>query len=134
MNKTANSPSVEQIAERYVADGKSAGMVTLVCWHGEIVHRHCAGHTDIGNGRPIRDDTVFRTYLMTKPLTNVLEADNNGDGVANRSELTTYTYRPISDGVFLFAERLKMADCSSLAIAHKGPLSIIQRRSKVTDN
>jgi len=70
-NDSGDFAGVEQIAERYVADGKSAGMLTLVSRHGEVVHRHCAGHADIDSRRPLREDTIFRIYSMTKPLTSV---------------------------------------------------------------
>jgi CubicO group peptidase (beta-lactamase class C family) len=62
---------VEQVAERYVAERKSAGMLTLVSRQGEVVHRHCAGHADVEHAIALREDTIFRIYSMTKPLTSV---------------------------------------------------------------
>lgn len=62
---------VAAFAERYVAERKSAGMLTLVSRHGEVVHRHCVGHADIETAKPLREDTIFRIYSMTKPLTSV---------------------------------------------------------------
>jgi len=59
------------MAERYVAERMSAGMFTLVSRRGEILHSHCAGFADIESGTPIREDTLFRIYSMTKPLTSV---------------------------------------------------------------
>jgi len=67
----ANFAAVDALAERYVAGRKSAGMLTLVCHQGEVVHRQCAGFADIASRTPIREDTIFRIFSMTKPLTSV---------------------------------------------------------------
>ncbi len=55
----------------YVDAGKSAGMSTLVSRHGDILHRSCRGYANIASRKPIRDDTIFRIYSMTKPITSV---------------------------------------------------------------
>jgi CubicO group peptidase (beta-lactamase class C family) len=70
-NESIDFSGVEQLAERYVAERKSAGMLTLVSRHGEVVHRHCAGHADVEQALALREDTIFRIYSMTKPLTSV---------------------------------------------------------------
>jgi len=69
--ESADFAGVEAFAERYVAEGKSAGMLTLVSRHGEVVHRHWTGYADIESRMPIGEDTIFRIYSMTKPLTSV---------------------------------------------------------------
>jgi len=55
----------------YVASGKTAGMLTLVSRRGEIEHLGCHGYADIASGTPLREDTIFRIYSMTKPITSV---------------------------------------------------------------
>ena len=62
---------IEQMMENYVADGKSAGMLTLVSRNGNIVQLSCRGHADIASATPIRENTIFRIYSMTKPITSV---------------------------------------------------------------
>ena len=71
VDKAADFTGVDELAERYVAERKSAGMLTLVSRRGEVVHQHIAGHADIESAKPLREDTIFRIYSMTKPLTSV---------------------------------------------------------------
>ncbi len=69
-----DSPRIDELStlmQGYVDSGKSAGMSTLVCHRGEIRHFACCGHADIDSAAPIRADTIFRIYSMTKPITSV---------------------------------------------------------------
>jgi CubicO group peptidase (beta-lactamase class C family) len=43
-----------------------------VAHHGEVVHASTYGLADVEAGRPVADDTLWRIYSMTKPLTSVL--------------------------------------------------------------
>ena len=63
--------AIEQMMTNYIAAGKSAGMSTLVSRHGELAHFSCKGYADIASATPIREDTIFRIYSMTKPITSV---------------------------------------------------------------
>jgi len=62
---------IEQMTETYINDGKSAGMLTLVSRGGEIAQISCRGYADIESATPIRENTIFRIYSMTKPITSV---------------------------------------------------------------
>ena len=62
--------NIEALMQRYVAEGKSAGMLTLVHRHGETGQLACHGHADIASQRPVTPDTIFRIYSMTKPITS----------------------------------------------------------------
>ena len=66
-----NPVGIEELMASYVASGKTAGMLTLVSRNGEIVHLGCHGQADIASGTPLREDTIFRIYSMTKPITSV---------------------------------------------------------------
>ncbi len=66
-----DASAIEQMMDSYVSAGKSAGMLTLVSLRGQIVHLSCRGHADMASARPIREDTLFRIYSMTKPVTSV---------------------------------------------------------------
>jgi len=57
--------------ERYVDPGKLAGVLTLVARRGEVAHLSAIGSADIARGAALKDDTIFRIYSMTKPLTSV---------------------------------------------------------------
>ena len=58
-------------AERLVDEGKLPGLLSVVLRRGQIAHAHVCGKADIGRGTPLRYDTIFRIYSMTKPLTSV---------------------------------------------------------------
>jgi len=51
--------------------GELAGAVTLVARHGQIVRRSVLGLDDRDSGRPLKTDTLFRIFSMTKPVTAV---------------------------------------------------------------
>jgi len=58
-------------AERLVADGKLAGLTTMVARRGQTVHLHSTGLADLERGVAVTPETIFRIYSMTKPLTSV---------------------------------------------------------------
>jgi CubicO group peptidase (beta-lactamase class C family) len=61
--------------DRYLAelvDGKVLpGAVTLVARHGKVIHRSAYGYKDLASGEALTQDTIFRIYSMTKPVTAV---------------------------------------------------------------
>ncbi len=54
-----------------VADGRVAGMTTLLARHGQVVGFKTYGKASLDAGTPIKEDTIFRIYSMTKPITGV---------------------------------------------------------------
>ncbi len=62
---------ISEFAQRNVAQGKHAGVVTLVARHGKVVHFEATGQLGINNDAPMQRDTLFRIYSMTKPVTSV---------------------------------------------------------------
>ena len=56
---------------RYLDPGKIAGALTLVHRRGEIAWLSPLGLMDRERGKPMREDTVFRIFSMTKPITSV---------------------------------------------------------------
>ena len=61
----------EHLERRYLAPRKIAGALTLVARRGRIAHLKAVGSADLERGVPLRDDTIFRIYSMTKPITSV---------------------------------------------------------------
>jgi CubicO group peptidase (beta-lactamase class C family) len=61
----------EHLLRRYVAPGKVAGCSTLVARGGQVAHLSCLGSADLAVGRPVQEDTIWRLYSMTKPITAV---------------------------------------------------------------
>ena len=54
-----------------VADGRVAGMITLLARHGQIVSEKIYGAKRLDSNQPMTRDTIFRLYSMTKPITGV---------------------------------------------------------------
>jgi len=59
------------LREDYVERGEVPNAMVQVWRHGELAHQGMWGHADIEQGTPIRDDSIFRIYSMTKPITGV---------------------------------------------------------------
>ncbi|MGH0037536.1 MAG: serine hydrolase domain-containing protein [Myxococcota bacterium] len=59
------------LRQRYIEPGKIAGALTLVARRGRVAHLSPLGLCDIARDRPMRADTLFRIYSMTKPVTSV---------------------------------------------------------------
>jgi CubicO group peptidase (beta-lactamase class C family) len=57
--------------ERYVEDGRLPGWLVVIARDGEVVHRAMSGRRDIEAGLPVEQDTLWRIYSMTKPITSV---------------------------------------------------------------
>lgn len=55
----------------YVEDGRLPGWQVLVTRRGETAYRANHGWRDTDQKLPIEDDTVFRIFSMTKPITSV---------------------------------------------------------------
>ncbi|HEX5008514.1 MAG TPA: serine hydrolase domain-containing protein, partial [Hyphomonadaceae bacterium] len=54
-----------------VDSGRVAGMTTLLARHGKIVDFKTYGKASLETGEPIKEDTIFRIYSMSKPITGV---------------------------------------------------------------
>ena len=57
--------------QRYIDDGKLAGTLTLVARHGQVAFFEPQGHLELERRRPMHQETVFRIYSMSKPITTV---------------------------------------------------------------
>ena len=62
---------INAMMTRYVEEGRTAGMLTLVSRKGKIAHLSTNGYMDIAAQTPMREDTIFRIYSMTKAITSV---------------------------------------------------------------
>jgi CubicO group peptidase (beta-lactamase class C family) len=57
--------------QRFVDDGRLAGVTALLARHGKIVHVPAFGKKSLSASDPMQRDTIFRIYSMTKPITGV---------------------------------------------------------------
>ncbi len=61
----------EGVMQKYVDEGKLAGISTMVIKNGKMVERANYGYADLETKKPVEDNTIFRIYSMTKPITAV---------------------------------------------------------------
>jgi CubicO group peptidase (beta-lactamase class C family) len=61
----------DHLDRNYVSSGKIPGALTLVARRGEIAHLSPIGQMDAERGKPVTEDTIFRIYSMSKPITSV---------------------------------------------------------------
>jgi CubicO group peptidase (beta-lactamase class C family) len=54
-----------------VEQGRLAGAVTMVARHGKVVEFEAVGKRDTATDAPMRKDSIFRIYSMSKPITGV---------------------------------------------------------------
>ena len=59
------------LADKYLSPGKLPCAMTLVSRGGETAHWGVQGFSDIERKEKIAEDTLFRIYSMTKPVTSV---------------------------------------------------------------
>src|SRR5262245_13351953 len=62
---------LHEAMQRPVDDKSLAGVVTLLMRHGKLVDEWSYGAKDMTSGAPMTNDTIFRIYSMTKPVTGV---------------------------------------------------------------
>jgi CubicO group peptidase (beta-lactamase class C family) len=56
---------------RYVDDGRLAGWQVVVARGGRVALEAVHGDRDVERGTPVTEDTLWRIYSMTKPITSV---------------------------------------------------------------
>jgi CubicO group peptidase (beta-lactamase class C family) len=71
MSKAGLDRIETHLKHRYIAPGRFPGTQTLVYRRGKVVHQAVQGFADVERKVPVRDDTIFRIYSMTKPITSV---------------------------------------------------------------
>jgi len=59
------------LQQKYLDTGKLPCALTLVERNGQIAHFSALGSMDVERNRPLQQDTIFRIYSMTKPLTSL---------------------------------------------------------------
>ncbi len=71
MSKAALDRLENHLKQRYVDAGRFPGTQLLIYRRGKIVHSTVQGFADVERKVPVKDDTIFRIYSMTKALTSV---------------------------------------------------------------
>ena len=71
MSKAALDRVDAHLKSRYIDAGRFPGTHLLVYRRGKIAHSSVQGFADVERKVPVKDDTIYRIYSMTKPLTSV---------------------------------------------------------------
>ncbi|MBN9005041.1 MAG: beta-lactamase family protein [Rhizobiales bacterium] len=71
MSKAAFDRIEEHLKRRYLDAGRFPGTQLVVFRRGNVVHSTVQGLADLERKTPMKDDTIFRIYSMTKPITSV---------------------------------------------------------------
>ncbi|HEY0651260.1 serine hydrolase domain-containing protein [Phenylobacterium sp.] len=61
----------EHLERNYIGPGKIPGCQVSVARHGHLGYFKSFGSMDLERNKPTRDDTIYRIYSMTKPITSV---------------------------------------------------------------
>jgi CubicO group peptidase (beta-lactamase class C family) len=59
------------LERNYIEPGKIPGCQVAVARHGHLAYYRSLGLMDRERGKPMADDTIFRIYSMTKPITSI---------------------------------------------------------------
>jgi CubicO group peptidase (beta-lactamase class C family) len=62
---------IDAYLQRYVDDGRLPGYVVAVTRRGRVAHLATGGWQHVEDRIPVRADSLFRIYSMTKPITSV---------------------------------------------------------------
>src|SRR6516225_11007624 len=71
MSKAAFDRIEDHLKRRYVDAGRFPGTQLVVYRRGKLVHSSVQGFADLERKAAMKDDTIFRIYSMTKPITSV---------------------------------------------------------------
>lgn len=67
----ARFANLDRALRGYVDRDLLPGVQTLVWRHGHLVHRDTYGFVDVDERTTVAEDTIYRLYSMTKPVTSV---------------------------------------------------------------
>ena len=71
MSRTALERIDAHLKQRYIESGRFPGAQLLVYRRGMVAHSSVQGLADVERKVAMRNDTIFRIYSMTKPITTV---------------------------------------------------------------
>jgi CubicO group peptidase (beta-lactamase class C family) len=71
MSKSVFDRIESHLRERYIEAGRFPGTQLLVYRRGHLVHHSSLGFADLERKVPVKDDTIYRIYSMTKPITSI---------------------------------------------------------------
>ena len=121
----AKLAEVDKFMEHQVADKKIAGGIVIVSHDGKIGFFHAYGQMDIEANQPMRLDTIFRIYSMSKAITtaaalNLVDAGKIGVDDPVSKYIPSFADLKVATPSGLRAPK-RADDCSRLDAAHVRP-------------
>src|ERR1700722_12245065 len=101
MSKAAFDRIEDHLKQRYIESGRFPGTQLLVYRRGKVVHSTVQGYADVERKAPVKDDTIFRIYSMTKPIPSVAFMRVVGEGRGALEE-PVHKYIPQWKGLGVF--------------------------------
>ena len=95
---------IKPFMQAYIDDGKLAGVQTLVARRGRIVHFESMGTLNLDTGEPLKEDSLFRIYSMTKPVVSLAAMMLHEEGKFQLNEPIA-KYLPAFDGVKVYTDK-----------------------------
>ncbi len=86
----------------YIEQKRLPCTAVLVARGGQVAHLSFQGATEMGGSRPIGEDTIYRIYSMTKPVTSVAAMMLFEEGLL-RLDHEVYRYIPEFQDVMVYA-------------------------------
>jgi len=71
MSKAALDRIEDHLKQRYIEAGRFPGTSLTVFRRGKLVHSAVQGFADLERKATVKDDTIYRIYSMTKPITSI---------------------------------------------------------------
>jgi CubicO group peptidase (beta-lactamase class C family) len=68
---TSRLGRIAPVMQGWIDDGKIPCALTMIAREGRLVHFEKFGTQDVATAKPVRFDTIFRIYSMTKPITSI---------------------------------------------------------------
>ena len=62
---------IAPVMNQLIEDGKFPGISVTVAKDAAIIYEERFGYADIGKKEPLKKDSIYRIYSMTKPITAV---------------------------------------------------------------
>ncbi|MFT7174510.1 MAG: CubicO group peptidase (beta-lactamase class C family) [Halioglobus sp.] len=106
---------ISKFTQRHVDEEKHAGFVTMVARHGKIVHFEAVGRYGIDNDKPMEEDTLFRIFSMTKPITSVAMMMLYEEGAFQMNDLVS-EYLPALKDLKVYHESGNYEDAAPITI------------------
>ncbi|BAO77522.1 serine hydrolase domain-containing protein [Winogradskyella sp. PG-2] len=66
-----NLDSLKSVLNSYVDRKQLAGLQTAIHHKGELIHYDSYGYANIERKKPLNEQSIFRIFSMTKPITSV---------------------------------------------------------------